>query len=315
MVYLNLVCWFILFQQDAEHKRLEALKMERQKRIAARGNPNRQHVPTNKLSPMSHRGAGSKFTDSEPGSSSPLQRSKIRPASIGSTSNSKKPSNSSKLIDGNHSAGNRLTRSLSSMSDTKKEINSVTPVSMTRIRRLSEPKKINSTRTTTITTTATKTQRAGPVSKAKLSNGSETKKISAIINLDQSKVATLPELKIKTSKLSSNLVSQKAREDNPVASSQVAKPSFNDTLLHTDDNPIIIDKTVVMLEHKQQQLSISSKEFDSNHGTGANIHVVDKETISVQSQKHPISCEVRFLCIFHQSSLNLPAHSHNNPYS
>ncbi|KAJ9537145.1 hypothetical protein OSB04_029878, partial [Centaurea solstitialis] len=196
-------------QQDAEHRRLEALKMERQKRIAARASSmsgqsttaSRKQLPS-KLSPMSNR--GSKFTDSEPGSSSPLQRSKIRTTttSLG-YSNSKKPSTSSKSIDGSNSAGNRLTRSMSSMSDTKKEINSVTPdskTSMARIRRLSEPKKINNSHAAA---TSFKTRGADLVSKPKLANGPESKKVSAIMNLDQSKAATLPELKIKTSRVPS----------------------------------------------------------------------------------------------------------------
>ncbi|KAI3664281.1 hypothetical protein L6452_44766 [Arctium lappa] len=307
-------------QQDAEHKRLEALKMERQKRIAARAGsmsgqstmPTRKQLPS-KLSHMSNR--GSKFTDSEPGSSSPLQRSKIRTTSLG-YSNSKKPSTSTKSIDGSNSAGNRLTRSMSSMSDTKKEINSVTPdskASMTRIRRLSEPKKINSHAATSF-----KTRSADPVSKPKLSNG----KVSAIMNLDQSKAATLPELKIRISKVPSKPSQKisgaketvvKVKNDKLVATSEVVQLNLNERLLHQSDaadNPII-DKTV-MLEHKQPSITSANaarvtKEFDSSDGIGKNIEedcaashqvplsmeIVDKGTISIQPQKHPRSCEVR----------------------
>nr|XP_043632952.1 COP1-interacting protein 7 [Erigeron canadensis] len=280
-------------QQDAELKRLEALKMERQKRIAARANSSKQQLPS-KLSPMSHRGF--KFTDSEPGSSSPLQRSKIRPTSIGSTISKKSLTSSTKLADGNHSAGNRLTRSLSSMSDTKKESSSVIPdskASMTRIRRLSEPKKINNIHVhTTI-----KTRSAEPVSKPKLSNGPESKKISAIINLDQTKAASLPELKIRTSKASSNLTQKvKVKEDKTVGASEVAKVNLNDRFNVADGNPII-DKTVVMLEHKRQ--SSLTKEYVSNHGTEVNVQevplsmeIIDKGTISVHPQKHHTSGEV-----------------------
>ncbi|XP_071697255.1 uncharacterized protein [Rutidosis leptorrhynchoides] len=280
-------------QQNAEQKRLEALKMERQKRIAARANSSRQQLPC-KPSPMVNR--PSKFTDSEPGSSSPLQRSKIRPTSIGSTNSTKPSTSKSKLNDANHSAKNRLTRSLSSMSDTKKETSSVASdakaASMTRIRRLSEPKKINNN----TTHTTIKTRSAEPVSKPK----SETKNISAIINLDQSKAATLPEIKIRTSKPSLNLgqkVKEQVKEEKTVATSEVAKMSFNDRLNDAaDDNPVI-DKTVVMLENKQQP-SIT-KEFDSNNGTGVNVHqvplsmeIVDKATVSVHPQKHPSTEDV-----------------------
>lgn len=271
-------------QQDAEHKRLEALKMERQKRIAARASSmSGKQLPSKLSLPISNR--GSKFTDSEPGSSSPLQRSKIRTTS----SNSKKPSTSTKSID---HGGNRLTRSMSSMSDTKKDINSVTPdskASMTRIRRLSEPKKINNSHAAT----SFKTRSADPVSKPKLSNGPESKKVSAIMNLDQSKAATLPELKMKTSKVPSKPSQKISGAKETVATSQVAQLNLNERLLHLSDaadNPIIIDKTV-MLEHKQPSVT---KEIDSNHGIGKNI---EEDTISIQPQKHPRSCEVRKSCV------------------
>ncbi|XP_023749018.1 COP1-interacting protein 7 isoform X3 [Lactuca sativa] len=289
-------------QQDAELKRLEGLKIERQKRIAARANSNsnsnshshsnsnsistRKSLPS-KLSPMSHK--SSKFTDSEPGSSSPLQRSKIR--SIGST-NSKKPSTNSKLTEG--SSSNRMTKSMSSMSDTKKEVNSiVTPdskASITRIRRLSDPKKINNNNTHPTTTTLLKTRSAEIVSKTKLSNGPEIKKISAIMSLDQSKAASLPELKIKTSKVSSNLSEKfsKMNEEKDKVSG-VAKVNLNEKLL-IDENPMI-DKSVVMLEHKQPSPVTCrvSKKFEEDCVGIQKVEVVDKETISIQ----PSSCEVR----------------------
>lgn len=260
-------------QQDAEVKRLEGLKMERQKRIAARANSSRQQQQLASKLPL----RGSKFTDSEPGSSSPLQRSKIRPASIGST-NSKKPltltltNSSSKLANG----GNRLTRSLSSMSDTKSVTITPTPTpdSKTRIRRLSEPKKTNNNNITS-TSTSTKTRSAEPPV-------SKSKKIScAIISLDQSKAASLAEIKIRTSKVSSNQSQRvklklKLKEDDKAV---VAKMSLN-------DNPAVIDKSVVMLEH---------------HGTGAKVplsmEVVDKGTISVHPTCTSTCTEVRKTCV------------------
>ncbi|XVF28580.1 hypothetical protein REPUB_Repub15cG0042300 [Reevesia pubescens] len=139
-------------KEEEEIRRLEALKMERQKRIAARGSSvpaqssvstqSRKQLPS-KLSPSSHK--GSKFTDAEPGSSSPLQRS-IRTASMGST-DSHKASKPSKLNTGTQSSGNRLSRSVSSLPEPKKDIGSVTPdtkASKARIRRLSEPKTSSS---------------------------------------------------------------------------------------------------------------------------------------------------------------------------
>lgn len=279
-------------QQDAEVKRLEALKIERQKRIAARAKANSNSISTrkslpSKFSPISQK--PSKFTDSEPGSSSPLQRSKIRPNST----NSKKPVTTTKLTDGSNN--NRMTRSMSSLSETKKEVNSVTPdskASMTRIRRLSEPKKIN-THTTTVTSNSNinslKTRSVDSVTKGKLSNGPEIKKISAIISLDQSKGASLPELKIKTSKVTSNLSEKfsNTKEENPV--------NLSERLLiqndNTDENPMIIDKSVVMLEDKQPaESSRINNGFDGNFGTEGNIEedsrkveIVDKLTESYQA--------------------------------
>lgn len=278
-------------QQEAEHKRLEALKMERQKRIAARTNSNsnssssKKQLPSKQHSPISYKN-GSKFSDSEPGTSSPLQRSKIKPTSI---TNTKKPSTHS-----------RLTKSMSSISDTKKDINSVTPDSKSaRITRpsQSQPKKINNNDTATTTTHTTKTRSA--VSKPKSFNVTKNKS-SAIIDVHQSKSATLPELKI--FRTSSN-PTQKVKADKSV--SQVAKQSLNERSLHpsdTDDFPII-DKSVVMLQHKQQSIvsaNAAATLTNINHGPGgAYIHevslpmeIVDKGTISVQPLQHPTTYEL-----------------------
>ncbi|KAL7177663.1 hypothetical protein ACSBR2_030928 [Camellia fascicularis] len=141
---------------------------------------------------------GTKFGDSEPGSSSPPQRSKIRTASTGS-SESHKASKSNKSSNGSHLPGNRLTRPVSSLPEPRKENSDVTPdpkVPMARIQRLSEPKTVSSPYVAPV-----KSRRAELASKPKLSNEPERKDRSAIINLDKSKAATLPELKIRTSKV------------------------------------------------------------------------------------------------------------------
>ncbi|KAL3648768.1 hypothetical protein CASFOL_005171 [Castilleja foliolosa] len=203
-------------KDEAESKRIEALKLERQKRIAARGGPTSGKPsvispPTKpfpaKLSPVSK----SKFSDAEPGTSSPLQRSKIR-SSLGS----REPfhaSKGTKLSGVSHLAGNRLTRSSSSSLFEKKRESSGgrTPdskASVFQIRRLSEPKRA--------------------VSKPGLSKES---KISAIMNLDQSKASTLPELRTK------NLKSQVSTGESDA-----------------DDNTIV-EKTIVMLECEKPSLS------------------------------------------------------------
>ncbi|KAJ6719404.1 COP1-INTERACTING PROTEIN-LIKE PROTEIN [Salix purpurea] len=248
-------------KEEEEIKRLEGLKLERQKRIAARGSSTtaqtasqrtRKQLPI-KLSPSSQR--GSKFSDSEPGSSSPLQRFSIKTVSAGSV-DSQKVSRSSKLSTGTTStAGNKLTRSVSSLSEPKKENSGVTPdskASMTRIRRLSEPKISSRDHTSSI-----KPQNTDSVSKPKLSNGADNKKISALMNHDKSKVASLPELKTKTTKRhevapgnsAAKEMSQKMNKSKSISTSKSPELKQNgNKISHQsdgDDNPII-EKTVVL---------------------------------------------------------------------
>ncbi|KAL7220097.1 hypothetical protein ACSBR2_013037 [Camellia fascicularis] len=318
-------------QEKEDLKRLEALKIERQKRIAARGSSTaarspsplqpKKQIPT-KLTFSSHR--GSKFSDSEPGSSSPLQRSKIRPASLGSVE-SQKASKTSKSSNGNHLSGNRLTRSASSLPESRKVSSGVIPdskTSMTRIRRLSEPKTISSPVLPVKTPSAEliskrkvstepeskktpsaelvskrkvsnepeskktpsaelvskrkvsnepeskKTRSAELVSKRKVSNEPESKKISAIIDLDRIKAATLPELKIRTSKGPSDVGQNKSapkemtQNVNGKKSSETSGSTElnknNDKHTHqsdVDDKPVI-EKTVVMLECEKPSIPV-----------------------------------------------------------
>lgn len=250
-------------KEEAEHKRIEALKMERQKRITARGSSTsaqsslpslsaRKSLPT-KSSPISHR--GSKFSDSEPGSSSPLQRSKIRTASLGSA-DSKLASKISKSIDFNHLPGNRLTRSVSSLTDAKNEPSSATPdskASMARIRKLSEPKKISGHPGLSV-----KSGGAESLSKLKVSNGSEGKKKNAIVNLDRTIGATLPEVKTKTSRGTLNVKQKKLVEKDTtlkvnegkssVPSGSAEKITSGGRIHDNMDDNLVVEKTVVMLE-------------------------------------------------------------------
>ncbi|GMI95914.1 hypothetical protein like AT5G43310 [Hibiscus trionum] len=228
-------------KEEAEIKRLEALKM---------ATKNRKQLPS-KLSPSSHK--ASKFTDGEPGSSSPLQRS-IKPASVGSA-DSHKASKPSKLNTGTPSHGNRLSQSVSSLPEPK-DIGGVTPdtkVSMARIRRLSEPKTSSSPLVSSV-----KSRNSEPSEKTKVSGVQESKKISAIMNHDKSKIASLPELKIKTTK-SPDVTSSKSggtemtqKVTGSISSTtNVNEPSRNEekVSLHTDgDDSTVVEKTVVMLE-------------------------------------------------------------------
>ncbi|XP_060181901.1 COP1-interacting protein 7 [Lycium barbarum] len=259
-------------KEEADQKRIEALKLERQKRIASRGGSSSGRSPasttqTRKLPAKSSPGTfrGSKFSDSEPGSSSPLQRTKIR-TSLGS-SDLQKGSKASKSTDGSKLAGsNKLSRSASSLSEPKKKNNGVTPdskASMARIRRLSEPKAISSKPDTlrkaqSAELSKPKARSAEPVSKTKRSDVPESKKISAIIDLDKKKAATLPELKIRTTKDSSDLPQEKPaaeiiakeKNDRPSVASEGIQSYKNDL----DEN--IIEKTVVMLEKEKSSLVV-----------------------------------------------------------
>uniref|UniRef100_A0A5B7B089 COP1-interacting protein 7 n=1 Tax=Davidia involucrata TaxID=16924 RepID=A0A5B7B089_DAVIN len=319
-------------KEEEQLKRLEALKIERQKRIAARGGSTsaqsplpslqtRKQMPT-KVSPSSHK--GSKFNDSEPGLSSPLQRSKIRATSLGS-SDPQKASKASKSSNGSHLTGNRLSRSVSSLPEPKKESSEVTPdskASMARIRRLSEPKTISSHPVTSV-----KTRSAEPVSKP---DGPESNKISAIMKLDRIKAASLPELKIRTSKGALDVGQKKsvAKEmtqkvngsKSPVTSETAELNRENDKISHqsdVDDNPVV-EKTVVMLECEkpsipvvhasEEKMGVRKGHYDNHdigvkievvsecaaiHAPASPLHGVDREPIQSRLPEQPSSYEVK----------------------
>ncbi|XP_058001173.1 COP1-interacting protein 7 isoform X2 [Hevea brasiliensis] len=285
-------------KEEEEIKRLEALKLERQKRIAARGSsiptqPSsqqaRKQLPA-KLSPSSYK--GSKFSDSEPGSVSPLQKFPIRTVSAGST-DSLKGSKSNKLSTRGNSAGNRLSQSVSSLPEPKKENGSVTPdakASMARIRRLSEPKISSGHHVSLVKPRITE-----PVSKPKVSNGPESKKISAIMNHDKNKTASLPELKIRTTtrrevplaKSSVKEMPQKVNGSKSSTTSGGAELKRNSDIRshHSDgDDNSIIEKSVVMLECEKPSIPAmhtSEERIGSETGYSSNYKIVEKaETMS-----------------------------------
>ncbi|GMJ01987.1 hypothetical protein like AT5G43310 [Hibiscus trionum] len=256
-------------KEEAEIRRLEALKMERQKRIAARSSSgpaqssmaaqSRKQLPL-KLSPSSHK--GSKFTDAEPGLSSPLQRS-IRAPPVGSAASLKNPK-PSKLNTGTNSSANRLSKSAPSLAVPKKDIISVTPdakASMARIRRLSEPKINGSARLPSV-----KSRNSEPSSKTKVFRGPESRKISAIVNYDKSKIASLPELKIKAtkahnithSKSGGNEMTQKVN-GSISSTTDVTELNKNPDKVPYDvngDDGTVIEKTIVMLEREKPSVPI-----------------------------------------------------------
>ncbi|KAL6526610.1 hypothetical protein OROGR_015700 [Orobanche gracilis] len=275
-------------KEEIEAKRLESLKLERQKRIAARVgsssvkpsavSPQTKQLPA-KLSATANR--GSKFSDSAPGSSPPLQRSKIRISVVSSESH--KAAKGSKLSEGSHMAGNRLTRSSSSLSEKKRENNGVTPdskASMSRIRRSSEP------RTITKSPVTVKARSAETVLKRKLSEGYERIKVTDIINLDRSKAATLPELKIKMSKPHVNTGENRSELKDrhtiigvrPCVFPKNADLNVNKCntshQIDSDDNPIV-EKTVLVLEG-EGATSYSSKGQHSNCDKGDKSKIISE---------------------------------------
>ena len=297
-------------------KRKETLKIERQKRIAARGSSIPVQSPLSsqqyrkrlleKPSPSSVK--GSKFSDSEPGSSSPLQRFPVRTASFGSD-DSQKVSKPGRISNGRHSADNRLTRSVSALPEPKKENNGITPepkVSMARIRRLSEPKVSSSHQASSV-----KLRSAESVSKPKIADGPESKKISAIINLDRTKGATLPELKIKTSKGPLDMVQSKsaAKEMNqkvnltkssgaPVGAELKRKDDKISTHCDMEENPVV-EKTVVMLECEKPSVpvvQVSKEKIGAQEGQYDNCEVGAKTEIvsgyaAIRAQPSPITMD------------------------
>ncbi|KAJ4967882.1 hypothetical protein NE237_014583 [Protea cynaroides] len=296
-------------KEEEEAQRLEALKRERQKRIAARGSSgpassplssqqSRSRLPM-KLSPSAQK---SKFSDSDPAPVSPLQRLPIRTASVGS-SDSQKTTKISRSSSG-PLGRNGLSQSLSSLPVQKKEIDGSTPESKAttmRTRRLSDHKTSNSNHIS-----AVKLRSAEPVSKPKLSNEPEIKKISAIMTLDRTKAATLPELKIRTSKGPSDIgqnksaakVTQKANVNRSSVSSEDTKLS-NDKTVHRsigDENPVI-EKTVVMLEpevppipvaHSSEGRMEMTKGPSDKDKTGAKTQVVS-EYAAIHASVSPLN--------------------------
>ena len=203
-----------------------------------------------KLSLVSQK--GSKFSDTEPGSSSPLQRSTLRFISKVSPDSSK-ASKSARLNNVSHTNGNRLTRSSSSLRTRKEEKNSVTPdpkASMSRIRRLSEPKG------TIYHNSSGKSGSANIVARRRVSERSEIKNSSSTLNIDKLKSSVVSEVKVRVSKTSAVNVQRKPAEEITQKSDDIITRNLSKDLANVsshqdvDDNPIV-EKTVVMLEREK----------------------------------------------------------------
>lgn len=216
---------------------MEALKRERQKRIAARSGSSTSQSPSSpKLvkprmisKPSPTPSEGSKFSDVDPQKATKFS-----------------------ILNGNNQG---LTRSASSLSEIKKENNglvSEAKVDSLRLKRLSEPKSSSFRHASSV-----KSATADQVPKRSVP-GESRKKITEIMQLDKSKLAALPGLKIKTTtsseKVANGITSNKKLDKGNGSkishvSESIDRKSTNDKSLNNiDDNPVI-EKTVVMLEH------------------------------------------------------------------
>ncbi|KAL9264350.1 COP1-interacting protein 7-like protein [Drosera capensis] len=250
-------------KEEEQLKRIEALKAERQKRIAAKSktNPAKSSLPTQqtkkqqpaKPSPSSDK--GSKFSDMKPGPSSPLQRSTIRSTSKGST-NSRESPKPGRL---SNSVGSKVSRSPSSLFERKDESAGLAPDSkatMARIRRLSEPKSIKYP-------SASVPQGGEQVSGRRNSDGPKMKKIPAITNLDKAKSTTLPEVKTRTTGGPSDAANKKLlikdQKTDGSKYSNISAATVNPRGLFQvdEDDSTIIEKKVVMLEQGKPAMGVT----------------------------------------------------------
>uniref|UniRef100_A0A7N0US26 COP1-interacting protein 7 n=2 Tax=Kalanchoe fedtschenkoi TaxID=63787 RepID=A0A7N0US26_KALFE len=292
-------------RDEEQKKRIEDLKLERQKRIAARSNvapksvlPSPQTRKQLLSKPSSLSLKGSKFSDSEPGFSSPLQGVSRRTLSLGAKDTPKASKPKSK--DVTPSSGNKVTRSLTSPSELKTGEGMFTPehkLSMARIRRLSEPR-----RGTNHVSSAKLLSGTPPVAKANTSAGSERKKISAIMKLDKTKADTLPELKIRVpdsdactdvsfEKSAVEPLTKNGNHSIPAHTFANAGVETNNSVVQQndgDENPV--EKNVVIFEHEKPSIV---DEHAANEVTGSQTYDHHSGRLVTDISRDPRSNQLR----------------------
>nr|XP_034572748.1 COP1-interacting protein 7-like isoform X2 [Setaria viridis] len=242
-------------QEEEQIKRLERLKLERQKRIAARSStssastaPQQPKVkPSPKVSPSTYK--SSKFSDAEPASSSPLRK---LPAKTTTGTDPRKTVKASKLNDNT----NAVSKSTSSLTDVKKEKGGRAESSSERLKKLAEPKNNG----LTDHPSNSKSASVDHPRRRSMPQDTQTKKISAIMQLDQSKSATLPELKVKSPQAPAvvkNAVAAKEKKEvshgakaPTTETAGVKKTDGNISRMNSSDDSLVVEKTVVMLENE-----------------------------------------------------------------
>ncbi|KAL5219569.1 hypothetical protein ABZP36_020253 [Zizania latifolia] len=245
-------------QEEEQIKRLEKLKQERQKRIAARSStsnsistPQKAKVkPSPTISPYTYK--SSKFSDAEPESFSPLRKLPVRTTP---GSDPQKTGKASKVSD---SSTNAVSKSTSSLAEMKKEKSGRNELSNERLKKLAEPKSNGLAGRTSNSKLAS----VNHSHRRSMPEDTQTKKISAILQLDQSKSATLPELKVKSPRDPSISVKNKtiAKETKDGKAGVKAPPTSEITdgkkangkisrISNSDDN-VVVEKSVVILENE-----------------------------------------------------------------
>lgn len=190
------------------------------------------------------------FSDSHPVSSSPLCKLPLRTSSTGANDH-QKATKPSRTNGSNHG----LDRSTSSLPVPKKGSNGLLPevkANSLRTKRLSDLKSSYIQHTSSVKSMASKQvpQRSIP--------DESQKKISAIMQLDQSKSATLPEIRVKTTKASSERIEKDSSGKDTLkkgsgskafrASGTMNGKVLKDTVSDSDEN-LVTEKTFMMLEN------------------------------------------------------------------
>lgn len=236
-MYFKIVV-FSSFQEEEEKRRLEALKRERQKRIASKNGSKAVQSPLN--SNQSNHEKNSKFKASEIGSNLPIQKLPI--LNVSTKGIKATTSNKSSYV----------ALSLSDLKESEKqEGNSVSA----RIRRLSEPKY---SRVSSVQAKSTSTNK---MMKKPLAKESRSKKMPAIKQLDITNLEVRPELKITAEgNLPEILQNKPATKQQKMAVGKISlisesscaemNPEKNPKLSQIDDYYPLIEKTVMIVENK-----------------------------------------------------------------
>ncbi|KAM0941890.1 hypothetical protein DsansV1_C15g0132421 [Dioscorea sansibarensis] len=304
-------------KEEEAIKRLEALKLERQRRIAARSGSVTSHPtstpqqskarPPAKVSPGSYK--VSKFNATE-ASSSPMQKLPARTTSVGSN-DSHITTKTSKPNLGTPVVGNELSRSVSSLPDLKTESDGFVLEVKTASRvakRLSDPKFSNNSHA------SPKKSVSSDRTPKKTASAEPNKNMAAVMDSDKAKSTTLPELKNKTSKTPSDSVQkmsankeagQKVTGTKNSLTSQAngAKVTNGKTskLSNGDECPVV-DKAIMILENESNptpailpsEETVCAKDESNGIGTDelaseyATIHTSSVLTGEIDPGKHKV---------------------------